>query len=206
MGPTDVDNPPRTAPRRSKAFKIGMPIALAVALVVATVAALSLRASSGELGANAWIKANLEYTVRDASGAIKDYKFIHNTTLAALKDAARDRLGVVDLSALTTAHLYDNIQALLSDKSGIPTANGDLSINLTSLNPVDGVNTAGGTGIYTVTNTFTASGASTIEELNLTRGAGTNGTFESTVGAWQNVSITLASGDTLAVTWTITVS
>ena len=102
--------------------------------------------------------------------------------------------------------LFDNIQALGVVRSGVPSGgNPDLSANLDA-NPADGTNAAGATGIYTVTKTFTASGASTIAELNLTRGAAVNGTLETTVGAWQAVTITLANTDTLQVTWTITVS
>ena len=66
-------------------FQIGLPLALAVALAVSLIGSLALRGSaSGELGANALIKYNLEYTVRDAVGVVKDYKIIHNTTLALL--------------------------------------------------------------------------------------------------------------------------
>ena len=50
--------------------------------------------------------------------------------------------------------------------------------------------------------TFTATGAATIEELQLTSGAAVDTTVEA-AGAWQNVSITLADTDTLTVTWTV---
>lgn len=155
------------------------------------------------LGESASIKGEIAYVVRDPAGAVKEQRSIHNTTLAALKNDARARLGV-DASGLGVNDLYDNIQAVGSDISGATPTDPQLTANLDA-NPADGTSTAGGSGVYTTVKTFTASGTATIEELQLTKGAAVNGTAEAP-GAWQNTSITLASGDTLQVTWTITIN
>lgn len=160
----------------------------------------SLRSGTGVADRGA-IVGSIEYTVRDANGVVKEHKAIHNTILSGLLNDARARLGI-DGTTIGNSDLYNNIQAVGSDLSGTTPTNLQLSSNLDA-NPASGTAaTATESGNYTVTKTFTASGASTIEELQLTKGAAANGTAE-TPGAWQNVSITLASGDTLAVTWTI---
>jgi hypothetical protein len=143
----------------------------------------------------------IEYTVRDASGNIKMSRLIHNTTMAALLNDARARLGVDGTTlASNNSDLYDNIQACSAATSG---ASCTLSSALDA-NPADGTNTSETeSGNYKVVKTFTASGASTIAELQLTRGAATSGTAETNIGAFQGVSITLANGDTLQITWTI---
>lgn len=141
----------------------------------------------------------ITYTVWDASGAVKTHQVIHNTTLALLLNDARDRIAV-DGTTINNDALFDNIQLCSDNGSGAACT---LSTNLDA-NPADGTNTAlGESGNYQTVKTFTASGASTIEEMQLTRGTATNGVMETTRGAWQNVSITLASSDTLQVTWTV---
>jgi hypothetical protein len=158
--------------------------------------------ASDTLGIKGWV----EYTVRDAQGDIRFQSARHNTKLTAFLNDARDRLGGADgsLTGLGNTDLYDNIQACSADASGGACT---LSSNLTA-NPADGTQSTlagdGDGGNYQTVVTFTASGgSSTIEELQLTKGAATNGVADTGRGAWQNVSITLASGDTLQVTWTI---
>lgn len=150
----------------------------------------------------------IEWTQRDASGNVLSHQTIHNTTTTLLKNHIRTLLGTAGGPAgvTTDADLYDNIQLLTANdvnREVTPIA-GDLSANLTA-NPADGTNADGATGVYTTVVTFTATGASTIEELQLTKGAATSGTPE-TIGAYQDVSITLASTDTLEVTWTVTIN
>lgn len=153
------------------------------------------------------IRGLIEYEVRDASGRVKEHRVIHNATLAALLNDARTRLGVDGaFTGLGNNDLYDNIQAVSSDLSGATPTNAQLTTSIGS-NPVDGTNATASIGAdvsgnYTVITTFTATGAATIEELQLTKGAATSGAAEAP-GAWQNVAITLANGDTLQVTWTI---
>ncbi len=147
----------------------------------------------------------IEFTILDANGNLKEHRIIHNTTLAGFKNSARDRLGVDgSLTSVSNTDLYDNIQLCSNDVSG-DASTCTLSANLDA-NPADGANTSGGTGVYSTVKTFTASGASTIEEMQLTRGSAVNATKDTNVGAWQNVSITLANTDTLQVTWTVTIS
>ncbi len=193
----------------ARPIKIGLPLALIVALVAALVLFAFGSAGGGSgFTDGSRISGTIEYTVRDAFGAIKAHKIIHNTTTTLYLNAIRDVLGAAGgPAAITTdADLYDNIQVLTADDANreVTPADGDLSINLDA-NPKDGTNTSPGAGQYETVVTFTASAASTIEELQLTKGSATSGTAE-TIGAFQNVSITLANLDTLQVTWTITVS
>ncbi len=191
----------------TKIIKISSPVLLAVLIALSALAAWTLLRDkpTAILGESAGIKGEISYLVKDSSGVIKEQRSIHNTTLTALKNDARARLGVDGtFTGLGNNDLYDNIQAVGSDLSGATPTNAQLSTNLDA-NPADGTNTAGGNGVYTTVKTFTASGAATIEELQLTKGSATNGTAEAP-GAWQNTSITLASGDTLQITWTITIN
>ncbi len=193
----------------SRTLKFGIPAAfLAVAMVAALAMWAFMGASAGSLKDSAGIKGMVEWSVFDASGNLKQHYVNHNTTMTVLKTDARTALGNIaaPIGSATTA--YDNIQLLNADKSGIPTANGDLSTpaNITEGNPKSATYAAVGDNAYTATQTFTATGAVVIEELNLTNGAVTGGTYMAGVGAWQNVSVTLAATDTLQVTWTITVN
>lgn len=191
----------------TKVMKVSIPALLTVVIALsALVAWMALRdKSAASISESAGITGNISYILKDASGNVKEQNSIHNTTLAALKNDARARLGVDGtFTGLTNADLYDNIQAVASDLSGATPTNPQLTTNLDA-NPADSTNTAGGAGVYTAVKTFTASGAATIEELQLTKGAAANGTAEAP-GAWQNTSITLASGDTLQITWTITIN
>ena len=161
-------------------------------------------------GVRLGISGKIEYVVRDASGNIKQQMIIHNTSTSTILDAARDRLGGADgtLSGLSDdTGLFDNVQLVNTDLSGSAPSQAQLSEpdNLNENNPLDGTQSDGATGVYQTVAAFTASGAVVIEELQLTSGAGADDTPE-TPGAFQNVSITLASGDSLTITWTVTIS
>ena len=59
-------------------------------------------------------------------------------------------------------------------------------------------------GNYTVTTTFTAAGASTINELELSKNLVlSTAPAVGDIGAVQAVTLVLAGGDTLLITWTI---
>ena len=173
-------------------------------------------------GVNVGISGIIEYVVFDGDGNILDSVIIHNTSTAALLDAASNRLATTTTTSDTstgTDRTYDNLQLCSNDDVGAGScslvANISDSDGGTGINPVDttatlGVDAGGGdtTGTYQVTDTFfcDTSGAgacSAIEELQLTGGAGTNGVSEAGVGAFQDVSVTLNDNDSIQVTWTI---
>lgn len=151
------------------------------------------------------IKGVVEWTHRDASGAVLGHSLLDNTTLDLIKNDARGRLGVS--STLADADLYDEIALCSSNSSGAACTLSTVG-NITEANPQEGTGSAGGTGVFSVALTFTATGAVTIEELQLVKGNNADGDVPTTseIGAWQNVSVTLADTDTLTVTWTVTVS
>lgn len=193
----------------SKGLRLAL-VTSALTLTIATLGFLGFMARAGDTpddGAveTAKIIGLIEFTVFDSNGNLKEHRIIHNATLTGFKNAARERLGIDgSLTGTSNTDLYDNIQLCSNDVSG-DSSTCTLSANLDA-NPADGTNTSGATGVYSTVKTFTASGASTIEEMQLTRGAATNSTKDTNVGAWQNVSITLANTDTLQVTWTVTIS
>jgi len=192
----------------ARPFITGVPTVLLVGLLA--IWAIWAWGVGGGAGASdiGRISGMIEWTQRDASGNVLAQQTIHNTTTTLLKNHIRTLLGTAGGPAGVTsdADLYDNIQLLTANDTNreVTPANADLSANLDA-NPADGTNADGTVGRYTTVVTFTASGASTIEELQLTKGAATSGTAE-TIGAHQDVSITLANTDTLQVTWTVTIS
>ncbi len=181
-------------------------------LLVALLAILALWAWGGGGGAGASdsgrVSGVIAWTQRDAGGNVLAHQTIRNTTTNLLKDHIRTLLGTAGGPAAVTgdADLYDNIQLLTADDVNreVTPANGDLSLNLNA-NPADGTNADGATGVYTTVVTFTASATSTIQELQLTKGAAVSGTAEP-IGAYQDVAINLANLDTLEVTWTVTIN
>lgn len=181
----------------------------ALALLVMAAAFLVIFAWTGGSGAglsdSSRITGVVEWTHKDASGAVLAYSLLDNTTLDLIKNDASGRLGVS--STLADADLYDEI-ALCSTNSSGAACTLSTPGNITEANPQEGTGSAGGTGVFSVALTFTATGAVTIEELQLVKGnnADTDVPTASEIGAWQNVSVTLANTDTLTVTWTVTVS
>lgn len=194
-----------------KSLKFGVAVSLVLIVAAAAVAGFwRLGYNQGESATDGGtIAGYIEYTVRDASGNVKAHKLARNTTTDTLKNAARARLGVDGTTlAAANADLFDNIQACSANATGgacTLVTHTLLQVSGANANPADGTNTAGGTGVYTTVVAWTATGALTIEELQLTSGAVTSGTAQ-TAGAFQDVSITLANTDTLTVTWTITIS
>jgi hypothetical protein len=147
----------------------------------------------------------IEYTVLDADGQTKTHKIIRNTTADGFKNDARARLGTL-VTSLVADDLYDNITLCSVAATSTICATGNLSANLDA-NPADSTEANGATGVYTATKTFTASGASTILALQLTKGVVVNAAnTNQSVGAYQSVNVTLASSDTLQITWTVTIS
>ena len=152
------------------------------------------------------IKGVVEWTHRDASGAVLGYSLLDNTILALIKDDSRDRLGV-DATTLAAADFYDEIALCSNDAGGIACTLSTVA-NITENNPQEGAGVAGSTGVFSVALTFTATGAVTIEELQLVKGTNADGEIPtaSEIGAWQNVSVTLANTDTIQITWTVTIA
>lgn len=190
--------------------KIGAPVVVLLLAAVYVAFALSNWGGSSVTGLNdgGSIKGVIEWTHRDAVGNIIKSVVINNTTVDLIKNDARARLGVAGTTEPATDNdLYDNISLCSADVSGVQCTLSTVA-NITESNPQTGTGTAGATGVYSVQVTFTATGAVTAEELQLSKGAVTDGTPATTaqIGAWQNVSLTLANGDTLTITWTITVS
>ena len=189
----------------SKALRYSAVLSLVVVLAAALVGVWRVGYTQGE-GAfdGARISGLIEYSVRDASGAVKEQRVIHNTTADAFKNAARARLGVAGTTlGASNVDMYSSIRACNNAASSTLCTSTNLTSNVN--NPIDAAGAAGGTGVYTATGTFTATGAAgPILTLQLTDRNATDGSRS--VGAHQTVNITLASGDTLQVTWTITIS
>lgn len=201
--------------------KMGVSLAL-VALLLAAMALWAWNGGGGFGGAtdSLGFKNSVQWTVRDALGNVKAQGIAHNTTTTAFLEEASDRLYDPD-KTIGEALAYDNIQ-LCSGTQGTPT---DCAANTNALlvqldgvaagtaggNPVDkaGTDTAVD-GIYSVSHTFTCdtTGADcvAITQLQLTNGVVVDGTGQTGVGAYKNVSVTLADADQLTVTWTITIS
>lgn len=190
--------------------KIGAPLLILAlgAIFFAFMLSLGGGGSAAGVNDNGTIRGSIEWTQRDSMGNVIETVSIKNTTLDLIKNDARARLGVDGTTAPTgNDDLYDNISLCSNDASGAQCTLATVA-NITETNPQDGTGATGGTGVFTVAVTFTATGAVTAEELQLSKGSVSDGTPATTsqIGAWQNVSITLGNGDTLTITWTVTVS
>lgn len=194
---------------RARVFspKIGAPVFALVGAAIFVAFALSIWGSGSVSGLNdgGSIKGVIEWTHQDANGTVLARSLKDNTTLDLIKNDARGRIGVS--STLADADLYDEIALCSNDASGAACTLSTVG-NITEANPQEGSGSAGGTGVYSVALTFTATGAVTIEELQLVKGNNADAAVPTTseIGAWQNVSVTLANGDTLTITWTVTIS
>ncbi len=187
---------------------VGVPVLLALLAAFMGFYALFVwgSASGSSLSDGGRIKGVVEWTHMDASGAVLGHSLFDNTTMPLIKDDARTRLGTN--ATLADADLYNEIALCSNDVSGLVCTLSDVNF-IDEFNPQEGTVVAGAaTGVYTVAATFAASGAVLIEELQLVKGnnADNQAPTNLEIGAWQNVSVTLATGDTLTVTWTITVS
>ena len=163
----------------------------------------------------------VEWTVFGADGVLKSTGKSHNVVSDVLKEYAAD--AIIDSSTVTVqeANDFDNISlfdATVTGETGVAGLTANLIADIkdgvggTNINPSNAtVPTDGAVGVYTIAETFfcdTAGGGDceAIQELELTQGAGTNGTADTVLGAEKIVNITLADEDSLAVTWTVTVN
>lgn len=194
---------------KARAFSptISVPVLALVLGVIFAVIALSIWGGNSVSGLNdgGSIKGVVDWVHQDANGNILARALLDNTTMDLIKDDARGRLGVS--ATLADADLYDEIALCSNNVSGLACTLSTVG-SITEANPQEGTGVAGGTGVFSVALTFTATGAVTIEELQLVKGNNADAAVPTTseIGAWQNVAVTLANGDTLTITWTVTIS
>lgn len=192
----------------NKRTKVGfIALSLVLVAVVALVGfSLGRGGPTGAVQDTAGIRGQVEWSVYDAAGNLKQSYVNHNAVVTLGLNDARTRLGDATALTLGAATAYDDIALLSTNSSGaagtiVPTVRLDVG------NPVSSAYTAlAESGNYSVTKTFvvTAGIDVTVEELQLAKNttAGTAPTATE-IGAWQNVTITLAGTDSIAVTWTI---
>jgi hypothetical protein len=194
----------------AKPVIFGVPALLLAAALIAALALWAWNGSGGRGTEGTRVVANVEYTVRDAAGNVKDHGFFHNAATRHLLGDARTRLSTaVAADALNT---YDDVALCTTNVSGATPAEGFLGVACVALsanvaNPDlnNGV-TDGGTSTptYAITANYTATAASVIREIQLVKGAvASTIPVLTTVGAARAVTIDLANTDTLAITWTI---
>ena len=188
----------------------GVPLLLAIALVM--VLALWTWGSGGGTGftEKGKITGIIEYTVTGPDGVIKEHRLFPNTTTTNLLDGARARLGI-DGTTVANTDLFNNIELCEAPTAVAATACTTVSsnANTTEDNPLEGNGVAGTTGIYTVTLTWNAIGAVTIEGFHLCKAAAVAGTACAVgdIGAFQDTgTIVLATGDSIQVQWTVTIA
>lgn len=164
----------------------------------------------GAKSEDSFVTANVSWVVTDASGNIKSQGSGHNFTSSNLVNDARTRLSTA--TNVVAADIYSNISLCSTASTGVtangnaPTAACTLSSNA-GTNPVLSTVTNTTQGVYTAATTFTASGVSTINEIEISKTlAAATAPTTATIGAVKLVTIVLASGDTLAVTWTISIN
>lgn len=195
-------------------IRLGVPTLIILGLIaVIAVMVWGSGGAAGGLAATSMLRGTVEYTVFDANGNIKDHGIGHNAVAAAMLTSARNAMGRnTDIDGGDSDDLYDAIELCQSDGDAIITA--DICTTLSSAAALDESNPQNGTGAdvstnaYSVTLTFTASGAVTIEGFHL---CGRNTQSDNTVcpaneiGAFQDTgTIVLANTDTIQVVWTIT--
>lgn len=158
------------------------------------------------------INSNLEYTVRDAFGAIKSHGLLHNATSANLLADAEDRLSAT--VNVLAADVYTGL-AICSNNTNNGAVDGftpnatlcTLITAVTEANPKTAATVNAGTATYNIVQLFTATGAITITELQLVKNpVDTTQPVVGNIGAAQDVNITMATSDTLTITWTVTIS
>ena len=166
----------------------------------------------GAKGEDSFVTANVSWIVTDASGNIKSQGSGHNFTTANLVNDARTRLSTA--TTVDAAALYSNIALCSTASTGTSTTtNGGTVLAACTLssnagtNPVLSTVTNTTQGVYTAVTTFTAAGEVTINQIELSKALVTSTAPATTaIGAVKAVTIVLASGDTLAITWTISIS
>jgi hypothetical protein len=185
-------------------------------LAAALIAALALWAWNGSGGGvkdNTLVSANVEYTVRDAAGNVKDHGLFHNAVVDELRDDV-----ITYLRAGATGKQYDTIAVCKTGtSSATTTGTACLSVDAAAVwtvtNPKVGsvgslATVAGTSSSYTVTQTFTvATGTPAITEIQLAKND--DGLIDGTtpvateIGAYRALTATLAAGDTITIVWTV---
>ena len=191
---------------------ISVPVLLALAAAAFLAMWAWSPAGGGGLTESGRTNVNVEYTVRDAFGVIKAHGLLHNATTDNLLDDAADRLSTTGITT-ATANIYSNItlcstnpNATLNNSDGFTPAGICTLTSNVGTNPVVSSVTPG-TASYTAVTTFTASGAATIAELQLSKNlSASTAPANVDLGASQDVSITPASSDTLEITSTVTIN
>ena len=189
--------------------------------------------SNGGLNDGVTYKGFVEWSVFDANGNLKQYNNSHNAlnTDQGLSDTVNRLIGgvtteidlIVGSTEGTGADSFARIfLAEVARSAGgdaqvyestdqVENVGSDTADDTVGSNPAQGVVTAstGANGSGTVVLTFEAEATETITELALvttaSRTAATDGAIADTaILAVQDVDITLADEDTLAITWTVT--
>ena len=197
----------------AKPVIIGVPALLAIALAV--ILALWAWGGSGQGGAlaeQASVSGVIEYTVRDSNNAVKEHLVIQNTTVDGFLNAAASRLSTAqtvsagsgvyenlqlcDTNATTTSCTNTQLIKSIKDAAG-GAANNPAGTADTAVTGPSGI--ADGVGSYQVQDTFFCGSGDCqkILKLELTAGSGAAGSADGTIGAYQAVDVTLASGDSL---------
>lgn len=193
-------------------------LSLALVAVVALGAFSALAGRNGATGANANVTTNVNWTVRDAQGLVKAQGASHNYTARNLINAGRTRLSAA--TNVQAADIFANISlcstgadtdGVAGDPITVAAANDFvantacvLSANLAANPQLADIANVAESGNYTATKLFTAAGAVTIRELELSKNLAAGAApATADIGAVHNVTIDLASGDTLQITWTV---
>ena len=176
--------------------------------------------SSGDTtGLSAKFTHNIEYTVRDANGVIKDHQVYKNATSENLLGDAIRRLS---RSGINTDDVYTGIALCETNDANAGAQNGfepsglgdscEVSEDMVGANPatdsldVDSQTVSSGSNdsnpSYVVSNLFEADSSTTIEEIQLVKGLSVD---SADVGAARDVLIGLDSFDKLEITWTVSI-
>ena len=203
----------RVATRPSVLF--GVPALLAIAVAV-FLAMWALGPGGGGSAEQARATSNVEYIVRDASGAIKVHEFVKNETTSRLLDAAAERLseagdpGTSIFVSIALCQVSGNTVAVANGFTpDVPCTSlvGNMNAAGTNTNPSDLLTPIDGSNTYQVSVQFTATGTSDIVEMQLVRIPTTNVPPAAiNIGAVRMGTISLDTNDTLTVTWDVTLS
>ncbi len=170
-----------------------------------------LSSPSGSFSVQGWVS----YVVRDASGNITATGAEHNTINS---DPALDKIWADVINSGTNTYKRVGVLSVAvgtdNPSDGVTnTSVLTMTTNGVTSNNVDGTATAGsaGSGTGTVAATFTGQGSGgTITQIVLHNESGTlatTGITDAKILAYQDVpDVTLAAGDTVTYTWTITFS
>jgi hypothetical protein len=163
------------------------------------------------------LRGTVEYTVFDANGKVKDHGIDSNAVGAAMLKAARETIGIDFDELINDDGLFDASELCQADSDATIGDNACTTLSdasaISESNPQNGSVGGGevvavGNDAYSVTLTFTATGAVTIEGFHLcgiTTQVDTQVCLDAEIGAFQDTgTIILANTDTIQVVWTIT--